>query len=145
MLQILEWGNWRFFWLVTNAARNCNTYASSKFVLTMCEEWMWDGFRFIFPMDRRTGKLSAWITKETKKLDLNVKCTFGGLTMVKRTRLLFSLVYFMGELCLTSQQVLRIGKLQESFLNIISAVCWLTFFLIWMHCFAKSLGVIQSF
>uniref|UniRef100_A0A3B5PWQ9 Glutamate receptor n=1 Tax=Xiphophorus maculatus TaxID=8083 RepID=A0A3B5PWQ9_XIPMA len=37
--------------------------------------------------------------------------------MVKRTGLLFSLVYFMGELWLTSQQVLRIGGIFETLEN----------------------------
>ncbi|XP_008424555.1 glutamate receptor ionotropic, kainate 1 isoform X2 [Poecilia reticulata] len=57
------------------------------------------------------------LLRTKKQLDLNVKFKFGGLTMVKRTGLLFSLVYFMGELWLTSQQVLRIGGIFETLEN----------------------------
>ncbi|XP_014884968.1 glutamate receptor ionotropic, kainate 1-like isoform X1 [Poecilia latipinna] len=57
------------------------------------------------------------LLRTKKQLDLNVKFKFGGLTMLKRAGLLFSLVYFMGELWLTSQQVLRIGGIFETLEN----------------------------
>lgn len=48
--------------------------------------------------------------KKKNKFAINVKFSSGGMTMVKRKGLLFSLLYFMAEFWLTSQQVLRIGK-----------------------------------
>uniref|UniRef100_A0A3Q4G0S5 Glutamate receptor n=1 Tax=Neolamprologus brichardi TaxID=32507 RepID=A0A3Q4G0S5_NEOBR len=48
---------------------------------------------------------------------INVKFSSGGMTMVKRKGLLFSLLYFMAEFWLTSQQVLRIGGIFETLEN----------------------------
>lgn len=51
------------------------------------------------------------LREKQTNFNLNVRFDFGGLIMVKRKGLLFSLVYFMGEFWLTLQQVLRLGKL----------------------------------
>lgn len=79
-------------------------------MITMCEGWIWVRRQFIFVMDTRTGKLSAWILEGRKTDLINVILEPGGRTMAKRTGLLFPLLYFMAEFWLTSQQVLRIGK-----------------------------------
>lgn len=101
-------GKLEFSWSVTAACGVC-VFCCWFFLITMCEGWMWVGCQFIFVTDIRTGKLSAWIT-EGRKTDINVKFDSGGRTMAKRKGLLFSLLYFMAEFWLTSQQVLRIGK-----------------------------------
>lgn len=85
-------------------------------IITMCEGWIWVRRQFIFVMDTRTGKLSAWFIGKTDLI--NVILEPGGRTMAKRTGLLFPLLYFMAEFWLTSQQVLRIGE-----------CCFLCFFL----------------
>lgn len=79
-------------------------------MITMCEGWIWVKRQFVFVMDTRTGKLSAWFIKGRKTDLINVILEPGGRTMAKRTGLLFPLLYFMAEFWLTSQQVLRIGK-----------------------------------
>lgn len=107
--RILEWENWSSFDLWQLQVECVFVFFVVFFLITMCEEWMWVGCQFIFVTDTRTGELSAWIT-EGRVTDINVKFDFWGRTMAKRKGLLFSLLYFMAEFWLTSQQVLRIGE-----------------------------------
>lgn len=94
-------GKWIFFFLLL---------LFFPHMITMCKGWIWVRRQFMFVMDTRTGKLSAWFTEGRKTDLINVILEPGGRTMAKRTGLLFPLLYFMAEFWLTSQQVLRIGE-----------------------------------
>lgn len=113
----LEMGQLDFFWAASGFFFLFFLLLfSPPIMITMCEGWIWVRRQFIFVMDTRTGKLSAWILEGRKTDLINVILEPGGRTMAKRTGLLFPLLYFMAEFWLTSQQVLRIGKCYFFFL-----------------------------